>query len=523
MLLPNHNNKCYTKGVYIIMDENYNNQYSENRYNSAEPQAAVTPADTAASASAPTPAPSPAPSQYPSYYDATAPAPYASTASSSYIAPTAADGGKSKKKKDKKGVGAGAIVAIALCCSILGGAFGSAGTALIIKNIKQEDVKPANTQVSNMFEGERTPTVLETNVVDTSKVLTQAELYAQNVNSVVGITTSITTNYWGYKTTAAASGSGFIITEDGYILTNHHVIENSNSIKVALYNGDTYEAELIGYDESNDIAVIKIDAKGLTPVVLGSSDELNVGDEVVAIGNPLGELTFSLTSGYVSALNREITLSSNVTMDLIQTDCAINSGNSGGPLFNMYGEVIGITNAKYSSSGSSNEASIDNIGFAIPIDNVRSIFKSIIENGYVSKPFIGVSVADVSTETQSYGLPAGAAVKEIVEDSPAQKAGLEINDIITEVNGKEIKTSSDLVDTVKSASAGDVLKLKVYRQGKMIEIDITVSEKIQSAKQDETADAESQATPEGGQQQDGQQTNPWEGWDIPDWFFRFGF
>lgn len=393
----------------------------------------------------------------------------------------------------------------------------------MLKSSKQEEAKPANSQVSQMFEGERTPTVLETNAIDTSKVLTQAELYAQNVNSVVGITTSITTNYWGYKTTAAASGSGFIITEDGYILTNHHVIENSNSIKVALYNGETYKAELIGYDESNDIAVIKIDAKGLTPVVLGSSDELNVGDEVVAIGNPLGELTFSLTSGYVSALDREITLSSNVTMDLIQTDCAINSGNSGGPLFNMYGEVIGITNAKYSGNGSSGEASIDNIGFAIPIDNVRSIFKSIIENGYVSKPYIGVSVADVSSETQSYGLPAGAAVKEIVEGSPAEQAGLEINDIITEANGKEIKSSSDLVDMVKSASVGDVLKLKVYRQGKTIDIDITVSEKIQSAKQDEAADAESQATPEGGQQQEGQPSNPWDGWDIPDWFFRFGF
>lgn len=211
-------------------------------------------------------------------------------------------------------------------------------------------------------------------------------------------------------------------------------------------------------------------------------------------------------------------------MDLIQTDCAINSGNSGGPLFNMYGEVIGITNAKYSGNGSSNEASIDNIGFAIPIDNVRSIFKSIIENGYVSKPFIGVSIADVSAETQSYGLPAGAAVKEIVEDSPAQKAGLEINDIITEVNGKEIKSSSDLSDTVKGASVGDVLKLKVYRQGKTIDVDITVSEKIQSAKQDEAADTESQATPEDGQQQqEGQPSNPWDGWDIPDWFFRFGF
>lgn len=512
------------------MDENYNNEYSGNLYNSTEPQAAVTPAaETASQASAPAPAPTPAPSpapaqsSYPNYYDATSPISYASPAPAPYTAPAPADDGKSKKKKEKKGVGAGAIVAIALCCSLLGGAFGSAGTALMIKNSNQNDVKPANTQISQMFEGVRTPTVLETNAIDTSKILTQAELYAQNVNSVVGITTSITTNYWGYKTTAAASGSGFIITEDGYILTNHHVIENSNSIKVALYNGETYEAELIGYDESNDIAVIKIDAKGLTPVVLGSSDELNVGDEVVAIGNPLGELTFSLTSGYVSALDREITLSSNVTMDLIQTDCAINSGNSGGPLFNMYGEVIGITKAKYSGSGSSNEASIDNIGFAIPIDNVRSIFKSIIENGYVSKPYIGVSVADVSTETQSYGLPAGAAVKEIVDDSPAQKAGLEINDIITEVNGKEIKSSSDLVDAVKSSSVGDVLKLKVYRQGKTIDIDMTVSEKIQSAKQDGSANAESQATPEGGQQQDGQQTNPWEGWDIPDWFFRFGF
>lgn len=493
------------------MNETHNNEYQENLYNNAASQDVSAPtAETASAASVP----SPAQALYHDRYDAAAPIPYAS-------APD--DGGKSKKKKEKKGVGAGAIVAVALCCSILGGAFGSAGTALMIKNTEKEYAKPANAQTSNMFEGTRTPTLLETNAIDTSKILTQAELYAQNVNSVVGITTSITTNYWGYKTTAAASGSGFIITEDGYILTNHHVIENSNSIKVALYNGETYEAELIGYDESNDIAVIKIDAKYLTPAILGSSNALNVGDEVVAIGNPLGELTFSLTSGYVSALDREITLSSNVTMDLIQTDCAINSGNSGGPLFNMYGEVIGITNAKYSGSGSSSEASIDNIGFAIPIDNVRSIFKSIIENGYVSKPFIGVSVADVSAETQSYGLPAGAAVKEIVEDSPAQKAGLEINDIITEVNGKEIKSSSDLVDTVKSSAVGDVLKLKVYRQGKTIDIDMIVSEKIQSAKQNETADAESQATPEGGQQQNGQPTNPWDGWSIPDWFYRFGF
>ncbi len=467
------------KGVYIIMDENYSTEYSSSSYNGMEPQVTISPINESSAPNAGAP--------------------------------------NGKKKKEKKGVGAGAIVAIALCCSILGGAIGCAGTALLVNKPIQDDGTPASTTISQSFEGKRNPTVLNTTAIDTSRILTQAELYAQNVNSVVGITTSIETNYWGYKTTAAASGSGFIVTDDGYILTNYHVIESYSSIKVSLYNGDTYKAEVIGYDESNDIAVIKIDAKDLTPAVLGSSDELNVGDEVVAIGNPLGELTFSLTSGYVSALDREITLSSNVTMNLIQTDCAINSGNSGGPLFNMYGEVIGITNAKYSSSGSSSEASIDNIGFAIPIDSVRSIFTSIIEKGYVSKPYIGVTVGDVSEETQSYGLPAGAAVKEVAENSPAEEAGLEVNDIITSVNGNEIKSSSDLVAAVKNAQSGDVLKLSVYRQGKSIEIDITVSEKIQSANQDEEDDAQSQATP------DEQQTNPqdgWSGWSFPDWFFR---
>ena len=186
------------------------------------------------------------------------------------------------------------------------------------------------------------------------------------------------------------------------------MINGANSITVTLYDGSKYEAELIGEDASNDIAVLKIEAQNLTPVVLGSSDSLKVGEDVVAIGNPLGELTFSLTKGTVSALNRAITLSSGVTMNLIQTDCAINSGNSGGALFNLYGEVVGITNAKYSSSGYSGQASIDNIGFAIPINSVRDIVTSIIEKGYISKPYIGVSVSNVSAESQSYGLPQGA-------------------------------------------------------------------------------------------------------------------
>ena len=163
-------------------------------------------------------------------------------------------------------------------------------------------------------------------------------------------------------------------------------------------------------------------------------------------------------------------------MNLIQTDCAINSGNSGGALFNLYGEVIGITNAKYSSSGSSSEASIDNIGFAIPIDQVRSIFESIITNGYIVKPYIGVTVSDVSAESQSYGLPQGAAVRSVTENGPAAEAGLQENDIITTVNGETVTGSNDLVKLVKASAAGDTLELTVYRQGQTLTLTLTVGE-----------------------------------------------
>lgn len=354
---------------------------------------------------------------------------------------------------------------------------------------------------TTMLEGNRPSSVIDLATVDTSKLMTASEVYAANVNSTVGITTSVTTNFWGFQTTSAASGSGFILTADGYILTNFHVIESSSSISVTLYDGTSYDAVLVGYDESNDIAVLKIDASDLSPVVLGDSDNLNVGDDVIAIGNPLGELTFSLTAGAVSALDREITLSSGVMMNLIQTDCAINSGNSGGALFNLYGEVIGITNAKYSSSGT--EASIDNIGFAIPINHIRSIVDSIIEKGYISKPYIGVSVGDVSEETMGYGLPAGAAVKSVVEDSPAEKAGIKVNDIITAVNGNEITGRSELSETISSCAVGDKLTLTIYRQGETLSIDVTVGEQTKSALESDNS---------------GSQSNQQQGGSISDFF-----
>lgn len=451
------------------------------------------------------------------------------------------DYNKNQQKPRKKGKGK--IITLIVCCLIIGGIIGAIGVSCAsanknaeatatttIREGQRETVAPLDTRTESLAvlcasgsksssdETEKTTTIVEgkretatVNVatIDTSKVMTAAEIYAANVNSTVGITTEVTTNYFGYTTTTPASGSGFILTEDGYIVTNYHVIEDSTSISVALYDGSTYDAKIVGYDDSNDIAVLKIEATGLTPVILGDSSQMYVGYQVLAIGNPLGELTFSLTGGLISALNRQITLD-NLYLDLIQTDCAINSGNSGGPLFNMYGEVIGITNAKYSSSGSSSIASIDNIAFAIPINNVKTIITSIIENGYYAKPYIGVSISDLGSDYHGFGLPEGAVIRAVQEDSPAQEAGLQTNDIVTHVNGEEVKTATEFKKKITNSSVGDVLTLTVYRQGETIELQVTVGE------QQTTTTTETTAQP---QQQQPQQQMPQD--DYENYFYNF--
>ena len=378
------------------------------------------------------------------------------------------------------------MIAIALCCSILGSILGAGGVLLVQRIGKTQTPSTQPQDHTGILQGIRQENVIDITQIQTGQLLTAAEVYAANVNSTVGITTSITTtNFWGYQSTSAASGSGFIISSDGYILTNHHVVEGSSAVTVSMFDGKEYEAQIRGYDESNDIAVLKIEATGLSPVILGDSDTLNVGDDVVAIGNPLGELTFSLTAGKISAKDREVTFSNNVTMDLLQTDCAINSGNSGGALFNMYGEVVGVTNAKYSGSSGSG-ATIDNIGFAIPYESIRSIVESIIEKGYVTKPYLGVSVIDVDDRYQLYGLPQGAAVQSIAENSPAQTAGLQTGDIITHVDGEAIDTGTALVRFIRDSQPGDRMTLTVYRKGQTLDITVTVSEQIRD-EQEQTA------------------------------------
>ena len=441
---------------------------------------------------------------------------------------------KKMKRRERRGIGAGGAVAIALTCSLVGGLVGAAGTLAGSRLLSPRQSGSADETV--VFEGERPVTAIQVANVDTSRVMTAAEVYAQNVNSTVGITTSVTTNFWGYQTTSPASGSGFVLTEDGYIVTNYHVVENSDagSIKVTTYDGTVYEARLVGYDESNDVAVLKVDAKGLSPVVLGDSETANVGDSVVAIGNPLGELTFSLVSGVVSALDRSVTFSTGTTMSLIQVDCAINAGNSGGALFNMYGEVIGITNAKYSNNGDSTSASIENIGFAIPISDVKDAIESIIEKGYISKPYVGVQVRNVSSEAQAYGLPTGAAIVEVVEDGPAEKAGLKANDIVTKIGDQEITSAQDLVKAVRAAKKDDELVFTVYRQGQEMEIKVTVGETQESAlaneeEQNQSGQGQSgQGQNDQGQSGQGQDPNGRQDQESLEDFFRsfpwgFGF
>ena len=398
-----------------------------------------------------------------------------------YSQPYAAPSSRPASRRKKKNGGA-KIVAVALCCSLLGSAAG-AGIMRLTMPASGTAAAGASTTI---YESDRKVGTLSVERLTTKEKLTAAEVYAQNVNSTVGIrTTMITTNYFGFKTSSPASGSGFILSSDGYIVTNYHVVEGANGITVTAYDGTTYDAALVGYDESNDVAVLKVDAEGLTPVVLGDSDTLNVGEEVIAIGNPLGELTFSLTSGVVSALDREITMSDGTTMTLIQTDAAINSGNSGGALFNLYGEVVGITNAKYSGSSSS-EATIDNIGFAIPMASVQTIITDIIEKGYISKPYIGVSLAESAD---------GLTVRAVSEGSPAETAGLQAGDVIRTVGDTDAADADTLTAAISTAAAGDTLTLEVLRGSETLQITVTVGEKQQSALPETDATQESEEQP----------------------------
>ena len=297
------------------------------------------------------------------------------------------------------------------------------------------------------------------------------QVYADNVDAVVAVNAVYqTTNGRG-----ESSGSGFIISADGYVVTNYHVIEGSGQVSITLHSGDTLEAEVVGYEATNDVALLKVEATDLPCVKLGSSDNMAVGDMVVAIGNPLGELTSTLTVGYISAKDRIVDTDGTV-INMLQTDAAINSGNSGGPLFNLSGEVVGITTAKYSGNSSSG-ASIEGLGFAIPMDDITGIIEDLKEFGYVTGAYLGVMVRDVDANAQSYGLPAGAYVVEVNRGTAAEKAGIRTGDIIVNLGGYDVDSLTTLTRVLRRFDAGQTVSVTVHRNGKQEYLSITFDQK----------------------------------------------
>ena len=294
--------------------------------------------------------------------------------------------------------------------------------------------------------------------------LSTPEIIQKVLPSVVGITTA--------TVSGSGSGSGIVFSEDGYIVTNQHVIKDAISVTATLSDGKEYEATVVGQDERTDLAVIKINAGNLTAAEIGDSDELVQGETVLVIGNPLGEtLSGSTTQGIVSALGREIEVEGRI-MHYIQTDAAVNPGNSGGPLVNQAGLVVGVTSAKISSSYT------EGLGFAIPINDAVPVIEELINNGYVSgRPIIGISGENVSAQVSAlYRIPQGVYVRYIDPDSGAYLSGIQAGDVITALNGTEIKTISELNNQRDNYKAGDTVTLTVYRNGKTLDIDVVLGE-----------------------------------------------
>jgi serine protease Do len=319
-----------------------------------------------------------------------------------------------------------------------------------------------------------TPTQAATPIAAGDKKLLSTVEIARNVGpTVVGINSKTQVqSFWGMPQTAEGSGSGILISQDGYIVTNNHVIEGANEIKVILNNGKEHQAKVIGSDSRTDLAVIKIDVTGIKYAVLGDSSTLQVGELAVAIGNPLGnELAGSVTLGIISALNRTITVD-NRALNLIQTDAAINPGNSGGALVNNYGEVIGINSIKMKEVG------VEGIGFAIPINEAKPVIEDLMNGGYVKgRPVIGIGGRNVTEQdAKAYSIPVGVYITEVAPYSAAELAGIRQRDVVIKFNGVEVKTVEEINTEKEKYKVGDTVKITLNRNGEERVVDLTLLE-----------------------------------------------
>ncbi len=372
-------------------------------------------------------------------------------------------------------------IATTIVASFVSAVVGGACALGVYVGLNKEPAKTIETSKTN------TSTVVETSNPNLSQVsltnYSDTAIYAAQkaLPSMVSISVEYDVNYMGMKKAVAGSGSGVILSEDGYILTNNHVISSADSssfyqvsdaksIKVKIYGDDTeYSAEIIGTDSQTDLAVLKIDKTGLTAAEFGDSSSVQIGEFVLAIGNPY-ELDYSVTAGIISALNREMTVE-NTTYNVIQADCAINSGNSGGALVNSKGEVIGITTLKLAGDG------IEGVSFAIPVNDTVPIYKELIEKGKISRPFVGISGIDLDEATAiRNGLTKGIYVDSVVSGSGAEDAGIMAGDVIVSFDGKDVSTMDELNAIKNTKNIGDKIEIKLYRKSELKTFTITLKE-----------------------------------------------
>ena len=426
------------------------------------------------------------------------------------------DGGTPKKPKKHTGLKIAASLMAMLCVSagsigVYSQVEGRLKNAVAVVEEKVEE-KVENIEKNDSTEPTAADTAAEVEKVGLIKTKTSSsdEMATEDIvdkllPSVVGVESKFTVTqennggfYFGFggfgqqeqqpsTYSATGTGTGVVITDNGYIVTNAHVIYDSEhgageaeSVSVILNDEKSYDAEIVGYDTDCDIAVLKIKAEGLTAAEFGDSDKLRLGESVIAIGNPLGfELFGSVTTGIVSALDREVTINDS-TMKLIQTDTAINSGNSGGPLINSYGQVIGINSSKISSSYYSDSASVEGLCFAIPISHAQKVINDLINYGYVTgKPMIGITGKDVTEEvSQAYGIPVGVYVRAVVEGSAADLAGIRVGDVIIAINGETVTTYDELNKARDNYKAGDAITITVTRNGQDMDIKLILQENV---------------------------------------------
>ena len=394
------------------------------------------------------------------------------------VQPQDAQPPKKKKKFNGKRVARSAVAlvlaaAMGFAGGFVGAKFGGSGKVVIQQVAPSSTADSASGSDSSITAASSSGSSLTTEQV--------ADLVSPSV--VVITTEQVVYSQWswyGQNQVESGAGSGVIISSDGYILTCAHVVDGASTITVTIGDKD-YTATLVGEDTTSDIAVIKIDADGLTPATVGNSDSLKVGQSVMAVGNPLGELGGTVTGGMISALNRSVTIqgSSSVnTMSLIQMDASVSPGNSGGGLFNMNGELVGIVNAKSSSSDA------EGLGFAIPINDAIKVAQELLENGYVAgRPYLGITylaVTDAQTASQLGVNAYGVYVVEVVKGGPAEKAGLQAGDRIVSVDGTEIASKDDLGTLMQKHAAGDTLSITIAREGQMQTVNVTLGEKTAS-------------------------------------------